>query len=69
MTTALSLYQATPLHMTAKQGDLQSVKYLVHKGADVNSKDDDGVTTVRLYNHVLMMKDQYSNLSHASKHG
>ena len=37
--------QETPLglHMAAEQSDLDKVKSLVERGADVNIKDDDGV--------------------------
>ena len=35
----------TPLHVAAEKGDrLDIVKYLVDNGADINSKDDNGVS-------------------------
>ena len=30
--------------MAARQGNLDRVKYLVDQGADINKKDDDGVS-------------------------
>ena len=35
--------QYTPLHMAAWNGNLDVVRYLMDKGADVNAKKDDGV--------------------------
>ena len=32
------------LHVAAGQGDLSAVKALVERGADINAKDDNGVT-------------------------
>ena len=40
----LSPHQMTPLHWAADGGRVDTVKYLIEKGAEVNSKDDDGVS-------------------------
>ena len=40
----LAFHQGNPLHMAARQGDMDALKRLVNKGSDVNSKDDDGVS-------------------------
>ena len=40
----LAFHQGNPLHMAARQGDMDALKRLVNKGTDVNSKDDDGVS-------------------------
>ena len=34
----------TPLHLAARQGHVDIVRYLVDKGADLNIKDEDGVS-------------------------
>ena len=34
-----SLHQLSPLHIAAGQGDLDKVKTLIDKGADINIKD------------------------------
>ena len=36
--------QRTPLHCAAKWGHVGAVDYLIQAGADVNIKDDDGVS-------------------------
>ena len=36
-----------PLHVAAGQGDLRAVKALVGRGADINAKDDNGVSTYK----------------------
>lgn len=36
--------QQTPLHVAARNGKADTVRYLVDKGADINIKDDDGVS-------------------------
>ena len=36
--------QVTPLHKAAKWGHVGAVDYLIKAGADVNIKDDDGVS-------------------------
>ena len=33
-------HQRTPLHMAADRGSADTLRYLVKKGADVNTKDD-----------------------------
>ena len=40
----------TPLHMAAEKGDrLDIVEYLLHKGADINIRDSNGVSETILY--------------------
>ena len=39
-----SPHQDTPLHLAAKGGHLDTVKYLVEKGANIHCKDGDGVS-------------------------
>ena len=39
-----SLYQMTPLHIAAERGFVKIVDYLVRRGADIDIKDEDGVT-------------------------
>lgn len=43
-TVSLSLHQSTPLHVAARRGHANIVKCLVDKGANINIKDDDGVS-------------------------
>ena len=40
----LSLHQLTPLHMAAKSDRYKTVKYLVDEGANINTRDSDGVS-------------------------
>ena len=47
-------YQQTPLHVTARKGRDYTVEWLVKKGADVNVKDNDGVSV-----SVLLMVEQH----------
>ena len=37
----LSPYQMSPLHWAADGGQLNTMKFLVEKGANLNSKDDE----------------------------
>jgi len=39
-----SLHQWTPLHVASFRGNTETVEYIVEKGADVNIKDDQGVS-------------------------
>ena len=39
-----SPYQRTPLHIAAREGHVDIVRYLVDKDADPNIKDEDGVS-------------------------
>ena len=39
-----SLQQMTDLHLEVKGGHMNTVKYLVDKGASINIKDDHGVS-------------------------
>jgi TPR repeat protein len=50
---------ATPLHFSARYGCADCVKFLLNKGADINSKKDDGSTPLHLavlYNHIRVVK-------------
>ena len=38
----------TPLHWAASNGSLSVVEYLVNQKANINAKDDDGKTPLRL---------------------
>jgi ankyrin repeat protein len=38
----------TPLHAAARKGLKKVVELLIHEGADVNAKDDDGDTPLDL---------------------
>jgi len=42
--SVISPYQEYPLHMAAQQGKLVTLEQLVSKGANINSKDDNGVS-------------------------
>ena len=44
----LSLHQMTPLHVVTEKlrARFSIVKYLVDKGADINTKDDSGVSVI-----------------------
>ena len=39
-----SLHQMTPLHVAAKSARFKIVEYLVDKGANISTKDSDGVS-------------------------
>ena len=41
---SLSLYQLTPLHMAVRDGNEQTLKFIVDNGADIDIKDDSGVS-------------------------
>ena len=41
---SLSLYQLTPLHMAVKDGNEQTIKFIVDNGATIDIKDDSGVS-------------------------
>ena len=40
----LSMYQRTPLHIVAAEGYGHTVEHLFRRGADINIKDNDGVS-------------------------
>ena len=40
----VSVYQMTYLHVAVEGGHMNTVKHLVDKGADINTKDDHGVS-------------------------
>ena len=40
----VSLHQRTPLHMAAEGGHMDTVKYLVKKQTNINTKDVDEVS-------------------------
>ena len=35
------------LHVAARQGDLNALKFHVERGADINGRDDNGVSTYK----------------------
>ena len=39
-----SPHQYTPLHWAAERGHVDTVKFLAENGANIHSKDDDGVS-------------------------
>ena len=39
----LNLFQRTPLHNAAEQGDVDTLKNLLDQGMNINIKDKDGV--------------------------
>ena len=39
-----SLYQWTPVYMAAEGGNIEIVRCLIDKGADINVKDNNGVS-------------------------
>ena len=43
--SSFSLFQRTPLHIAAGKGYTYTTECLVAKGADINMKDNDGVST------------------------
>ena len=43
-TETYSAFYYLGLHLAAKKGDIGEVKHLVNKGADINIKNDDGVS-------------------------
>lgn len=43
--------QKTPLHLAAVEGHVDTVKYLVNKGVDINIKDINGVSTPLVINY------------------
>ena len=56
-TLFLSPYQRTPLRVAARRGNIDKVRCLVENGADVNSKDEDGVSgldCLRMYRCVVI---------------
>ena len=40
---SFSLRQETPLHVAAREGNMDAAQFLIRNGADVNIKDKDGV--------------------------
>ena len=45
----------TPLHMAAKRGCLEIVRYLIDQGAAVNIKDDNGVNILALDSEFVLL--------------
>lgn len=43
-----NVYCLTALHLSAYQGYLDIVKYLVEKGTDIHAKDEEGCTALEL---------------------
>ena len=40
----ISLHQRTPLHVAAYRGNVETVAFLVDKGADMSIKNENGVS-------------------------
>lgn len=57
-----SLRQRTPLHLAAQGGHKQTVEILIRKKANINTKDVDGVSTIRyaLFNSCLQASEKRS---------
>jgi len=55
---AFFLQQNTPLHLVAKEGYLNAVRYIVDKGADVNVRNHCGVSA---YDHPVTVVYIYSD--------
>jgi len=51
MLIIVSFHQKTPLHMAVESGNDATVKFCVDKGADVNIKDNEGVS--KITNHIV----------------
>ena len=49
-----SLYQQTPLHAAAKNHHDYTVQHLIGKGADVNIKDNNGVSMHVIYTNFVI---------------
>ena len=56
--SVISPCQEYPLHMAAGQGKLVTLKQLVSKGANINSKDDNGVSVQNYWGRLLLIWTQ-----------
>ena len=54
--TFYSPHQFTPLHSAAEEGHVDIVRYLVDKGADLNVKDEIGVSTLLTVNYYCWLE-------------
>ena len=48
-TNIVFFYQQTALHIAARDGQERTVGHIVEGGADINIKDNNGVSYMRLY--------------------
>ena len=60
------------MHLASHEGYLEVVKWLAEQGADINVKDDDGMTPLdpaenrRLNNYFAGLKNQIAAIKHSS---
>ena len=51
----VNLYQGTPIHRAAGKGHLDTMNYLIEKGASINIKDEYGVSEVMITVQVTLV--------------
>ena len=49
----MSAHQRTPMHIAAQGGQANTVKLLINKGADIDIKDNTGVSALRIIANLL----------------
>ena len=66
-----SPHQVTPLHIAANSGQVETVRWLVEQGADVNIQTNEGVGEYEYTAHfklVLMLRVSFQLLDHEVVH-